>query len=227
MKFIVFGLGNFGAALCQKLVGLGHEVIGVDQKTELCDKLKQRITHTVTLDATHRQAMLTLPLKDADAVINGIGENEGVNVMVTALLKDLRVNRIICRVTSPLQKTILEAMNISEFTYPEEDSAERLAYKLDLKGAVDSFRISDEFQLLEAKVPASFFDKKVSEVPWKDKFHLQLITIIRETEEKSMFGGTSKKLKVMGVISPDTTLREGDLLLLFGAIDDLEKFLSK
>ena len=40
MKFIVFGLGNYGSSLSQKLVSLGHEVIGVDQKMELVEKFK-------------------------------------------------------------------------------------------------------------------------------------------------------------------------------------------
>ena len=53
MKFIVFGLGNYGASLSGKLVSLGHEVIGVDIKLELVEKLKNEITHTIALDAGH------------------------------------------------------------------------------------------------------------------------------------------------------------------------------
>ena len=62
MKFIVFGLGNFGASLCQQLVSLGHEVIGVDQKMELADKYKHAITHTIALDSTSKEAVAQLPL---------------------------------------------------------------------------------------------------------------------------------------------------------------------
>jgi trk system potassium uptake protein TrkA len=32
MRYIVFGLGHFGAALSIELVKLGHEVIGIDNK---------------------------------------------------------------------------------------------------------------------------------------------------------------------------------------------------
>ena len=51
MKFIVFGLGNYGASLSQKLVTLGHEVIGVDIRLEVAEKWKNSLTHTVALDA--------------------------------------------------------------------------------------------------------------------------------------------------------------------------------
>jgi trk system potassium uptake protein TrkA len=118
MKFIVFGLGNFGGSLSEQLVSLGHEVIGVDSNMERVDKFKHSITHAVALDATNYAAAQQLPIKDLDAAIVGIGENEGATIMVTALLKQMGVKRIICRVTSPLQKIVLEAMDISEFVYP-------------------------------------------------------------------------------------------------------------
>jgi trk system potassium uptake protein len=226
MKFIVFGLGHFGSALSQKLVKLGHEVIGVDNNPDLVDKYKNTITHTIQMDATSRLAMNVLPLKDTDAVVVGIGENEGVNVMTTALLKDLGVKRLICRVTSPLQKTILEAMNVKEFSDPEADSAERLAYKLDLKGVTDAFRISDEYQLLEVEVPARCQEKRMEDLYLFEKYNLQLVTILRAQVTKKVFGSPKEELKVLGVISGDKVIHAGDILVLFGKNHDLEKFIE-
>jgi trk system potassium uptake protein TrkA len=37
MKFIIIGLGSFGASLAQKLTYMGHEVIGVDSKMSKVD----------------------------------------------------------------------------------------------------------------------------------------------------------------------------------------------
>ncbi len=95
MKFIVLGLGNYGAALSNKLVILGHEVIGVDKKMELVEKVNHQINHAIAMDATSPDAIKGLPLKDVDAVINAIGEDEGVNIMATALLVQNGVKRII------------------------------------------------------------------------------------------------------------------------------------
>lgn len=227
MKFIVFGLGHFGAALSQKLVKLGHEVIGVDNNPDLVDKFKGVITHTIQMDATSREGMNVLPLKDTDAVVVGIGENEGVNVMTTALLKDLGVQRLICRVTSPLQKTILEAMNILEFSDPEADSAERLAYRLDLKGVNDSFRVTDEYHLLQVRVPLKCVYKTIKELNLLNKYNIQLITILRKQTSKNIFGSMKEEMKVMGWLDPETHIKEGDVFLLFGRNQDLEKFIEE
>jgi trk system potassium uptake protein len=227
MKFIVFGLGNYGASLSHKLVMLGHEVIGVDIKLELVEKWKNHITHTIALDAGSPEAVNSLPLRDVDAVVNAIGENEGSNIMLTALLKQFSVKRIICRVITELHRTVLEAMDIQEFVYPESDSAERMAYKLDLKGVADSFRINDKFQLIEVIIPDRYIDHHVSDIQFIEKYDIQLVTIIRSIEEKNMLGNIHRIKNVLGVLRPDTLLRRGDRLLLFGEIRKLEDFVEE
>ena len=227
MKFIVFGLGNYGAALSTKLVVLGHEVIGVDKKIELVEKLNHQITHAIALDATNPDAIKALPLNDVDAVINAIGEDEGVNIMATALLKQRGVKRVICRVTSPLQQTVLEAMNVKEFVYPEGDSAERMAYKLDLKGVSDSFQISDKYKLIEIELPVRYDDKKIGEIDFLGKYHIQPVTVVREMQSRNILGTVRTTRVVQGVLTPDTILHKGDKLLLFGDVMNLEKFMEE
>ncbi len=152
MKCTVIGLGTFGASLAHLLVKLGHEVIAVDQRLEVVDQYKHSITHVVALDATKKEAIEQLPIKEMDTAIVGIGENEGANIMVTALLKQLGVKRIVCRVILPLQQIVLEAMDVHEFVYPEASSAERLALKLDLPGVINAFQINPNYRLLEIGV---------------------------------------------------------------------------
>ena len=226
MRFLVFGLGNFGAALCEQLVSLGHDVIGVDQKLELADKFKHAITHTIALDSTSKEAVAQLPLHDIDAAIVGIGENEGATIMTTALLKQMNVKRIICRVTSPLQKIVLEAMNITEFVYPEASSAERLALKLDLPGVIDSFQISLNYRLLEVAVPDRYVGRSIADLDLGSRYKLLLVTIIKNVPQKSIFGNDRNEMKVMGLVPPDTVLKSRDILVLFGAPVDLETFIE-
>ena len=226
MKFIVFGLGNYGASLGSKLAALGHEVIGVDHRPEVTDKWKDHITHTITMDAASREAMLTLPLKEVDVAVISIGETPGINIMVAALVKQLGVKRIICRVINPLQQTVLESMNIEEFAYPEADSAERMAYKLDLKGVVESYKISDDYQLLEVEVPSRYIGSKVGSIKFNEDYQIQLVSVIRIEEQKNIFGATHNVRKVHGSLDPEFELKKGDALLLFGEVKKLEEFIE-
>jgi trk system potassium uptake protein TrkA len=226
MKFIVFGLGNYGAALSAKLVSLGHEVIGVDLRMELVERFKNTITHTICMDAGSPDAVRSLPLRDVDVVINTIGENEGSNIMLTALLQQIGVKRLICRVIPPLQKTVLETMDVKEFVYPEADSAERLAYRLDLKGVVDSFKITDRYQLIEVNIPDRYVDRKMQEIDFM-KYPVQPVTLLRHKDEKSIIGTLHKVKQVVGVLTPETVLKKDDILVLFGEVDKLEGFIEQ
>ncbi|HEY8512927.1 MAG TPA: TrkA family potassium uptake protein [Cyclobacteriaceae bacterium] len=227
MKFIVFGLGSFGASLATKLVSLGHEVIGVDKSIEVTERWKDGITHTIALDASSRDAMQTLPLKEMDCAVVAIGETPGISIMIAALTKQLGVQRIICRVVDETQQTVLESMGIDEFAYPESDSAERLAYRLDLKGVVESYKISDEYHLLEVKVPDRYVGTRVSEINFVGEHQVQLLTVIRPEKQRNLLGTVHTVRRAQGIITSDIELAKDDTLLLFGEVKRLEEFIGQ
>jgi trk system potassium uptake protein TrkA len=156
MKYIIVGLGNFGASLAQKLTEIGHEVIGVDCDLSRVEGMKEIITHSICLDGTDAKAVNHLPLKDTDAVLICIGENQGANVMATAMMKKMNVKRLISRAISPLHQTVLEAMGVDEIVHPEQESASRWAKRLNMKGVVDSFEITADYSIVEARAPQKF-----------------------------------------------------------------------
>jgi len=225
MKFIVFGLGNYGSSLGRKLVELGHEVFGVDSSHTLVEKMKNRITYTVAMDATNREAIQGLPLKEADMIIIAIGENEGTIILLAALLKQIGVKKIVARVTSPLQKAILESMGLTEFVYPELDSAERNAYTFDFRDVLDSHRICDQYQVAEVFLPGRYMNVKISEIDFENKYGIQLISVKRTIDDRNIIGVMRKKRKTMGKVGADFLLQSGDSLILFGESKKISEFL--
>src|SRR5690606_19141960 len=164
--------------------------------------------HTIALDSTNREAVAQLPVRDVDAVVIAIGENEGANIMTTALLKQMGARRIISRITSHLQKVVLEAMDIREFSNPEVYSAERLAFKLDMPGILDSFPITGGYRILEVTVPKRYEGQQVKDLLLGSKFRLVLVSILKKTVHNNIFGTPSSDLRVMGVIAEDTVLEK-------------------
>ncbi len=226
MQFIIFGLGNFGLSLALKLTKLGHEVIGVDKSIEKVQLIKEKIMHAVALDCTNPQAVQTLPVRNADAVIITIGEDEGASILTTALIKQLKAKRIISRAISPLQETVLESMGIEDIMHPEEDSAERLALRLDMKGVVESFAISEQYSIVEIKVPERYVGKTLLDANLRSKYGLNVLTIIRTEEKTNLLGVVRKKKNVVGVLQPDTLLLKDDILVIFGEKTAIQKFMD-
>lgn len=226
MQFIIIGLGNFGAALGIRLTSLGHEVIGVDNDMRKIDVIKDKITHAVQLDSTDLQAIKTLPYQNCDVAIVGIGEDFGASILTTALLKQLGVKRLISRAISPLHETVIQAIGVDEIVHPEVDSADRLAKKLEIKGVLDSFFLSEKYNIIEATVPRRYIGSTIGEADFRETYKINILTIIRVKETTDKAGVTHKKKKVIGVVDGNTIFEKNDILVLFGHINDIQRMLQ-
>lgn len=227
MKYIIVGLGNFGSSLAQKLTAQGNEVIGIDNRMSKVDAYKEKISHTICMDATDEFTVSGLPLKDTDIVIIAIGEDQGANVMATAMFKNFEVKRLISRATDPLHEKVLQAIGVDEIVHPEEETAERWAKKLCLNNVVDSFELSDDYSIMEVNTPTEYIGKTLREVGFRSKFRLLVLTTIKKSEVKSILGKSRTDSIVQGVATPDILIEEGDILVLYGSNKDLQTFLKQ
>lgn len=227
MKYIIFGLGNFGSSLGQKLTEQGNEVIGVDLSMDKVDALKESISHTVCMDSTDQFTVAGLPLKDTDVVIVAIGEDQGANIMTTAVLKKLKVKKLIARAITPLHETVLEAIGVDEVVHPEEETAERWAKKLTLKGVVESFELSSQYSIVEFEVPKKYTGRTLQEVGFRKRHNIVVLTTIKKEEQKNLLGITHEVNLVQGVASPKTVLEENDILVIYGDNKDIKALLKE
>ena len=226
MKYIVVGIGSFGAYLAIRLAEMGHEVVAVDDKMEKIDLIKDKVTHAVNMDATDLSAVRTLPFRDVDVVIIGIGEDFGASIMSTALFKQLQVKRLISRATSSLHETVLEAISVNEIIHPEEESAERLFKRLEMKGVIDSLSLSENYTIVEAEAPEQYVGKTIEEADLRGNHNINILTIIRTEEKQSIFGTAQQRKKVQGVITPQMKIHKEDILVLFGDIKDIQEMMN-
>ncbi|QHL86867.1 TrkA family potassium uptake protein [Nibribacter ruber] len=227
MRYIVIGLGYFGSSLSMKLTDMGHEVIAVDKDLAKVEMYKDRVTHTVALDASDAQAISTLPVADTDVVLVGIGEDFGASVMATAIFKQLGVKRLMSRAISPLHQTVLEAIGVDQIIRPEQESAERLAKKLEMRGVIDSFDLSEDYNIIEATVPEKYAGMTIAETDFRARYQVNVLTILRNQETRNMFGRSHLKPKVMGVVTGNTIFEAGDILVVFGKIQDIDRLLHE
>ena len=226
MNYIIVGLGNFGASLAQKLTSAGNEVIGVDSDMLKVEANKEKITHAIGMDATDESAIMGLPLDETDVVIVSIGEDEGANLMCTALLKNYGVKRLISRSINSLHEKILQAIGVDEIVHPEEETAERWAKKLTLSNVEDSFELSKNKSIIEVKVPQEFIGKSLEELALRKKYNILVLTTIKKVQVNSKLGKPVTEKVVQDVATPDLVLEENDILVIFGNNTDIRNFLN-
>ncbi|HLU84403.1 MAG TPA: TrkA family potassium uptake protein [Vicingaceae bacterium] len=224
MKFIIIGLGNFGGSLAEKLTQQGNEVIGVDSRSERVMALKDKLSHTICLNATDQSAINHLPLKNTDVVMVCIGEDEGANIMVTAHFKNLGVKRLISRAINPLHESVLQAIGVNEIVRPEEESSERWSKKLCLKGVVDSFELNKSYSIVEILLPEKYIGKTIEDVKFRELHNVLILTIIRDAQEKNFLGRSKTVANVQGIPEPNTVLQKDDIIVIYGSNEGLQKF---
>ncbi|WP_066223170.1 potassium channel family protein [Formosa haliotis] len=223
MKIIIFGLGNFGMSLALNLTETGNEVVGVDKNMEKVNLVKDKIAHSICLDSTNELAYQALPMKQTDIAVVAIGENEGAAIITTAILKKTTTLKVISRSLSPIHDTVLQAMGITSIVHPEQEAAQKLTNKINLKNLIDHFKIDEKYSISEIKTPVEFIGKTISELEVRSKYKLNIVTIVRKNEKVNLIGNTTSIKEVVGIPSANTVIKEGDVLVVFGLNDDISK----
>ena len=68
MKYLIIGLGIYGANLARDLTEMGHEVIGADDCQSNIESLKNYISTVYLIDSTEENQLAVLPLLNVDLV---------------------------------------------------------------------------------------------------------------------------------------------------------------
>ncbi len=221
MKFIVIGLGYFGATLATRLTEQGHEVIGIDNRYERIDELKNQITNVMEMEATNENALKTLPLNDTDAVIVAIGEDIGSSILSLSILKKLGVKNIIGRIISPIHKNILNQIGIDNTIHPESQTAVLISLQLQIKNALKITEIDANNVIVEFRVPQKYITHTLGTANFNSRFKLKVIAV-KSQEKKGLLSRDQIKTTLM----PDDNyiFRENDIIVLMGALDDMKRF---
>lgn len=225
MKFLIIGLGIYGANLALDLTQMGHEVIGADIRPSIIESIKDRISTAYIIDSTDETALDLLPLKNVDIVIVAIGENFGASVKTVAILKKSGVKHIFARAIDELHEAILQGFNIDRIVTPEQRAAHDLVSEMQLDSRMEALRVDDKTFLMKFDVPSFLTGMTYGELNLENKFKLKLISVTRPKTKKNIIGGdTKKQIPIFHVGEPDDKIdnqivTKGDRLITLGTFD--------
>ena len=79
---------------------------------------------------------------------------------------------------------------------------------------------------MEVKLPRRYIGLSLVEANIRNEFSLNILSTIKMKEKTNLLGMKSLKKQVTGVIKSDYIFAEEDILLIFGMVKDIHKFLS-
>jgi trk system potassium uptake protein TrkA len=217
-KVAVIGLGRFGLSTAQEVMDLGGEVLVIDRDPSAMARYESRFSVGVVMDARDRKALASQGLEEMDAVVMAIGEDFESSILVTQLLKELGCSQIIARGKTETHGKILRKVGAHEVVFPEDLTGRRVARKIHHPGLVGYADLVGGYAL--ASIPAP--EEAVGRCPLDGDFPGRPRTSVLLVRKMDRSGGKSLKIP-----AAETVVETGDILIMMGLPEDLEKWSGK
>jgi trk/ktr system potassium uptake protein len=176
-RFTVIGLGNFGAFLAARLYDLGQEVIAIDSRQEVVDRLGPSVTRAIAADATSASILKELGVGDSDAAVVSTGDDLAASVLALLALRDIGVSEVYVKVHSDEHRRIVDALGAAESIFPERQAAQALAARMTSGKLLRYVELGDEFGLQEMAVPDEWHGKSLRELALPTEHKAQVVAI--------------------------------------------------
>ena len=209
-QYIVVGLGRFGSAIAETLCEAGEEVMGVDMNMDLVEDMKDRVTHTVQMDAMDRDALEALGVSDFDVAFVTMGSDIRASGTITLMLKELGVKHVIAKAHDDFHGRMLEKLGADEVLFPERDMGRRIAHNLVSGNIIDYLELSPDYSMAEVRPMREWVGTPLKELALRSRAGLNII-VIKNGED------------VNPMPQPETVIREGDVLLVVAREETLAK----
>lgn len=221
--FAVIGLGTFGSSIAKVLSRDNQDVLVIDQNEERVEDLSEFVTKAVVGDASEEKTLRSLGIADIETVIVSTGDNMENSVLITLLLKDMGVKRIIAKGINELHAKILDKVGADRIVFPEHEIAEKLANELLSPNILEQIEVSDEYNIIELVVPQSFIHRSIIDIDCRARFGVNIIAIKHKEPFITESGESDFKEKLNISPSADTEIEEGDVFIVIGRYEDLKR----
>jgi trk system potassium uptake protein TrkA len=215
-QIVVIGLGRFGISLATTLIAEGHNVLAVDKDENRVQNIASQVTHAVQADATNESVLKELGVDNFDIAIVAMGSAIESSVLTTILLKKLGVKYVVARANDDLHGSILEKIGADTVVYAEREMGARIAHGVTLIEVSDYMTIVQGYGIAKFRVPSHLVGDSLSSLGFGHTGEWEVAALLIQREKEVIVTpGMSEKLQ------------EGDVIILAGGDDKMEKMLSE
>lgn len=186
MDVAIIGLGRFGTQLSRELVGIGVQVLAVDQSGARINEVVEDVFLAAEGNAASMDFLDSLGLHSYDSVVVAIGSDVATSVLVTLTLKQrLRHRHVVAKAMDNEHARALELAGADTVVNPEYEAAVRLAHTLGSRTISDYMSLSGDHGIARVRAPVSAEGHKIGDLDVLKKFKVFLLARIRG--EKASF----------------------------------------
>lgn len=202
-SYVVIGMGRFGSEVAKRLCELGCEVLAVDKSSELIQPMGEVVTQAVVADATDKEVLRALGVKDFDCAVVAIGGSLSDSVLATMNLKELGVGHIVCKAHDATHRQVLMKLGADQVVIPEQENAIRLARSLSSFNVLDYIELSEDYGIIDVPAPAQWVGRSLKELNVRAQLGVNILAV--------------KQAGQINVSpSADYSISQGDVMVVLG-----------
>lgn len=209
-RFVIIGLGSFGASVAASLHARGYEVIALDRDEALVDRIARHATRAVVGDGRNPKTLERLGARGADAGVVSVGRRISVSVLATMALQDLGISEIYAHATSLNHARVLEKLGVTETIWPGRESGLRLSRRIASTRVLNYIDVGEGFGVQEMSVPREWIGQCLRDLDLRGRFGITAIAV-HDMKENQM----------TPISDLDVKLAEHYTLLVAGRDEDL------
>jgi len=215
-RYVVVGLGNFGASVVEALHTKGHDIIAIDTREDAVERVAAYATRAVLGDGKNLRTLEAVGARRAQVGVVSTGDDIAASVLATLALRDLEVGEIYVKVISTDHGRVMEKLGVTETIFPERESALRLAARIESTAILNYVRLGGDFSIQEMAVPTPWVGQRLVDLRLRERFHISVVAVHDVLHDR-----------ILAVPDPDYRLTESDTLLVAGAAPDLERAITR
>lgn len=213
-KYLIIGMGQLGQVLLDALLDAHAEILVVDSKEEKIRQIQDKVRNTVVLDATNAEVLRKFDLETFDAAIVTMGEQFQNILLISVLLKELGVKKVIARASSKLEERLLKKIGVDIVIFPEVEMGKKLANMLLRKSVEEVIPLADDNSIINVKVPDVFIGKPLSRLRLRRNYSINVIAVKNlENERENML-----------IPNSSYVFKKDDTLIIIGENDNIDRF---
>jgi len=209
----VIGLGRFGTAIAMEMARTGTEVLAIDRRADVVQRMAGRLSQVVVADSTDLDALREVGLADFQRVVVAIGSDLEASILTTALLTELGIPDIWVKALSAQHATIVERIGAHHVVLPEHEMGERVAHLVSGR-LLDWVELDPQWVFAKTRPPRELVGVPLGESGLRKKRRVTVVSVKPE-------GSTAYTHA-----ANDTVLTYGAEIVIAGRPEDVERFVD-
>ena len=209
-QYVIIGCGRFGTSVANKLTEFGSEVMVIDKNEDIIQQLSDTVTYAVQADPTDENTLKSLGIRNFDVAIVAIGEDIQASILVTLMIKELGVKHIIAKAQNDLHAKVLYRIGADRVVFPEREMGIRVAKNLISENVLDFIELAPEYSIVEVIALEEWIGKSLKELNIRARHGINVMAI-------------KNGLNININVDADEVIKKGDILVVIGHNDDINK----